>query len=97
MPAFDGTGPMGQGAMTGRGMGSCSGGRSWGYGGGGGYGYGRRGMGRRGFWGAVRNWMPFSPPSTSDEKDYLKGEVKYLKEDLKAAQERLKNLEEGNK
>jgi hypothetical protein len=32
MPRFDGTGPLGQGSMTGRGLGSCGGGmhRGWG-------------------------------------------------------------------
>lgn len=41
MPRFDGTGPMGQGAGTGRGLGPCMGGtrRGWGCGG---YGYGFR-------------------------------------------------------
>lgn len=41
MPRFDGTGPMGQGPITGRGMGFCGGGfgRGWGFGG--------RGFGRR--------------------------------------------------
>jgi len=46
MPRFDRTGPMGQGPMTGRGLGPCGGGmrRGWGYhgGDGGGYGYGFR-------------------------------------------------------
>jgi len=32
MPRFDGTGPMGQGSMTGRGLGSCGGGRRFGFG-----------------------------------------------------------------
>lgn len=30
MPRFDGTGPMGQGPMTGRGLGSCTGRRAFG-------------------------------------------------------------------
>jgi len=32
MPRFDGTGPMGQGPLTGRGLGSCRGGRGMGRG-----------------------------------------------------------------
>ena len=42
MPGFDGTGPMGQGALTGRQMGNCAGART-------GFGVGRglgRGLGR---------------------------------------------------
>jgi len=43
MPRFNGTGPMGQGPMTGRGFGPCGGGmgRCWGYGGGYGFGFRR--------------------------------------------------------
>lgn len=41
MPRFDGTGPMGQGPRTGRGLGPCRGGMMLGLGFGGGYGYGR--------------------------------------------------------
>ena len=48
MPGFDGTGPLGQGAMTGRGMGNCN--PAWNtYQAGSVYGYGRgrgRGLGR---------------------------------------------------
>ncbi len=42
MPRFNGTGPMGQGPMTGRGFGPCGGGMRRGWGCGGGYGYGFR-------------------------------------------------------
>lgn len=42
MPKFDGTGPMGQGARTGRGLGPCNGGMKRGWGCGGGYGLGFR-------------------------------------------------------
>jgi len=42
MPKLDGTGPMGQGAGTGRGMGPCVGGMRRGWGCWGGYGYGFR-------------------------------------------------------
>ena len=41
MPRFDGTGPLGQGPRTGRGMGYCGGGRGMGWGRGYGCGYGR--------------------------------------------------------
>ncbi len=42
MPKMDGTGPMGQGAGTGRGMGPCGAGNGMGRGCCGGYGQGRR-------------------------------------------------------
>ena len=42
MPKLDGTGPMGQGAGTGRGFGPCGGGMRRGWGCRGGYGYGFR-------------------------------------------------------
>jgi len=72
MPAFDGTGPQGQGSMTGRGMGRCGKGKdlvSRGYG----FGYGRRG--RRGlgrFFGGGQAW------SKADLEDYKKA----LKEEM---------------
>ena len=57
MPAGDGTGPMGAGSMTGRGLGFCTGAVTVSYGAGCGFGFGlrlacRRGLGRgfgRGF------------------------------------------------
>ena len=50
MPGYDRTGPAGQGAMTGRGMGPCGGGAQDGRGFGMGMGRGfRRGFGGRGF------------------------------------------------
>lgn len=42
MPKFNGTGPMGQGPRTGRGLGPCWSGMRFGLGCGGGYGYGYR-------------------------------------------------------
>jgi hypothetical protein len=42
MPKMDGTGPLGQGAGTGRGMGPCGSGNRFGRGCCGGYGQGRR-------------------------------------------------------
>ncbi|MBN1494488.1 DUF5320 domain-containing protein [Candidatus Peregrinibacteria bacterium] len=95
MPGFDGTGPMGQGPMTGWGIGACGGGRGYGcgYGRRRGYGFGGRGMGRGGFWRGAPNWTPSFSASPSDEKSYLKDEIRCLKEDLEEAQKRLKDLE----
>ena len=41
MPRFDGTGPLGFGAGTGRGLGPCGAGMAWGRGYGGGFGWRR--------------------------------------------------------
>lgn len=61
MPGFDGTGPMGGGPMTGRGMGYCSGARpaagaGFGYGRGGRFGFGFGRGGRGGGFGRGRGW-----------------------------------------
>lgn len=81
MPRYDGTGPWGQGPMTGRGMGPCNRAYQSGYG----FGYGR-GMGRRWFgrgwgmgWGAS---VPFSPPivSLEERKRFLEEELKEINE-----------------
>ena len=60
MPAFDGTGPVGMGPRTGRGMGFCWPGGVSPFRGGGFYGVGRggfpRGGGRGRAWGGGRGW-----------------------------------------
>jgi len=70
MPKLDGTGPMGQGPMTGRGFGPCGGGA-------------RRGLGcRRGF-GLGRFF--YSPKNQiqalEDEEKMLEEELKIIKEE----------------
>jgi len=96
MPFGDGTGPLGQGPMTGRGLGYCAGngtpgrfygrgfGRGWGRGMGRGFG---RGMGRG--WGF--GWFGFNPVN---EKTALENRVRFLEEELKYAKERLNELNE---
>lgn len=82
MPAFDGTGPMGYGPITGRSAGLC-----------GGFG---RGM-LRGF-GGQRGCCPFFASqhlSKSDERSMLTEEVQATTEYLKNLEVRLKEL--GNK
>jgi len=69
MPRFDKTGPMGQGSMTGRGLGSCGGGR------GDGRGYGR-GFGRRFFTQGEEGKM------LKDEAGDLEKELEAIKERL---------------
>ena len=85
MPRYDGTGPWGRGAMTGRGMGPCNTAQRPGYGFGYGYGYGR-GMGRRC---APRGWgmgygpaMPFAAPALSleERKRFLEEQLREIDE-----------------
>lgn len=68
MPRKDGTGPWGQGMMTGRGFGPCGGGRAFGYG-------PRCGTrGGRGFGGRQG--------SLREYKELLKNELKWINEEL---------------
>lgn len=85
MPRLDGTGPMGMGSMTGRGLGPCgySRGYSRGYGRGGGFGWG---YGRGYGWG-------YRQPTQTEEKTLVQDDIAALKEELKAAEERLSELE----
>lgn len=69
MPGFDGTGPLGYGPMTGRGLGPCGRGLRRGFGF---YGGRRRGWGRG-----------FGYYGTGAYEPDLKGYKKYLEEELK--------------
>ena len=105
MPGGDRTGPAGAGAMTGRGLGYCTGARCVaprvGRLGGAGYGRGYYGCGRgpgrglgRGF-----GYNDFSYSDIDDryidKEKILKDQVDFLEEELKVAKEQLQNL--GNK
>jgi hypothetical protein len=96
MPRGDGTGPMGQGPMTGRGMGYCAGYSGPGYmspGPGMGRGMGR-GMGWRRFWSTAPNYGSYQPRITkSQESAMLKDEKSALEEELKNIKERLSEIE----
>jgi hypothetical protein len=78
MPRLDGTGPQGQGPMTGRGMGNCRGvgrgflGRGFGFG---------RGFGR---------WCPFANNTQALTKEEQK---KLLLEEKEAIEQELANLD----
>lgn len=100
MPGGDRTGPMGQGPMTGRGMGYCSGYARPGFASPGfGRGIGRRGRGR-----GFRNmfymtgqpaWRGYAaPPAPVDTKKALQDQARYLEEELKQIREDLKQLED---
>ena len=84
MPRRDGSGPMGQGSMTGRGAGVCTG--ASGYGNGTGFGRGafgcRRGFGFQGA--AVNNVAGFSTEAQlAQEKTVLEKRLEIINEQLK--------------
>ena len=86
MPYRDETGPQGQGPLTGRGFGSCGGGR--GLRGGSGFGRGRgRGFGR-----GSRFWS--RPLTKEEEKKDLEDYKKGLEAELEAIKAGEKRLEE---
>lgn len=77
MPRLNGTGPMGYGPKTGRGLGNCGNGRGWGNGFGCGFG---------------RFWRFGNKVSAKEEKEILEQDVEVLQEELKAVKERLSGL-----
>ena len=83
MPRFNGTGPNGQGPLTGRGFGPCGQGLGTGRGFGRGYG---RGYGR-GFGGGYN-----APITEQQEKEMLTGNMNALQEELEAMKKRIKEL-----
>ena len=86
MPQGDGTGPAGQGPMTGRGMGYCAG-----------YDVPRFGRGR-GFAWRARAMPPqrFQPAVITEEqeKQFLEQELTALKEEMKEIEKRLKGIKD---
>ncbi|MCD6522875.1 MAG: DUF5320 domain-containing protein [Candidatus Diapherotrites archaeon] len=103
MPYGDGTGPLGLGPMTGRGLGYCAGynapgfvfGPGWGRGRGWRRGWGR-GFGWR-FWGAPYWRAPYPQqywkPTKEEEKTILQEELKALEEEMKAIEEERKAIQ----
>ncbi|HEX54616.1 MAG: hypothetical protein DRO90_02100 [Candidatus Altiarchaeales archaeon] len=105
MPGGDGTGPLGEGPMTGRRAGFCAGYPVPGYA----NPWPRLGLGR-GFWRgrgirAFRRFPlrvpvygpiygPIYGPEPADEKTYLENTIKYLERELENARKRLQELEE---
>jgi hypothetical protein len=95
MPQGDGTGPAGQGSMTGRGMGYCAGNNVPGYAH---PGFGR-GMGRgRGFAFRARAFQQpaFQPAVITEkqEKEMLEADLSDLKAEMKEIEKRLKELKD---
>ena len=105
MPWGDGTGPLGFGPRTGRGLGFCSGFNSPGFIKGPGWGFGRgwgRGFGR-GFWMRWR-WRMRGYPwwasvyipvyyTKEQEIEELKAEREAIREELKVIEQKLRELE----
>lgn len=92
MPRNDGTGPLGKGSMTGRGLGKCNDERA--------FGLGRRGRGMRGALGCRRGFGKFSYNDTTSpqsEKAILEKEKEILELELKDVNETLKNYSEDDK
>jgi hypothetical protein len=88
MPGGDGTGPLGRGAMTGRGMGVCAGAAPVGYGPGYGPGYGR-GLGRRRGFG--RCFVPCRIP-VADDRGFLERQKQALQARLSLLNKQLEDL-----
>ena len=85
MPGQDRTGPLGQGALTGRGLGPCGRGLAWRRDSG-------RGFGRRA---RATQVMPIQQPAViteKQEKQFLEQELTALKEEMKEIEERLKGI-----
>ena len=97
MPGFDGTGPMGMGAMTGGGRGFCAvpGTARWprygglsGWGRQGGFGW------RRGgplYWGQPAVY----PTMTAEELDFLKNQAEAMRTELRQIETRIDDLEKS--
>jgi len=98
MPRGNGTGPMGAGPGTGRGIGYCGGYNRSGFtipapGFGSGFSFGRGGMGRgwrhRFYATGIPDWVP---PTTEQETADLNAQANWLKGQLDAIQKRIEEL-----
>ena len=87
MPGYDGTGPNGQGSLTGRGMGPCGAGAGRGFG---------RGMGRgRGFGrGFAPGYNPQETQTPEQQRAYLEQGLANLDAARESVQKRLDALKE---
>jgi len=83
MPKFDGTGPQGQGPMTGRGLGPCGAGR----------GMGMRFGGRRNCGRGLGRYFGWNAPQTKEEKiEDIQIYKKALKEELEDVEKEEEDL-----
>jgi len=95
MPAFDGTGPRGEGPLTGRGMGPCGRGFRRGFGRGFGFrrGFGR-GMGRAWRYPCSYDYPVYPALSKEEEKSMLEDELKLIQKDMDDIKKRIEELKE---
>ena len=104
MPARNNTGPMGEGPLTGRGMGTCNPNQTgtprtnfgrFGFGRGGGRGFGRGNFGGfgRGFGRGFGFFQTYSNVPTQSEAEVLKNQASALEESLSQIKKRLDELE----
>ena len=109
MPGYDGTGPRGQGSMTGGGRGYCAvpagrvpTGRFFRRGGGRGwrnwyYATGMPGWQRSAYGYPAYGGGTYSEPTVDEEKEMLRSEAEALKKDLQDIQNRIQTLEKAQK
>ena len=98
MPFGDGTGPLGLGPRTGRGLGYCAGFGAPGFLAGRGWGRGFRFRWRgRGFGWRWAGWFypPYRPLSTKEERDYLEREIEALRTQTADLEKRLEELKKS--
>ena len=88
MPRRDGTGPMGAGSMTGRGLGLCAGVNAVKYGAGFGMGLGQGFARRRGF----GRGFAFNHASSKTQKELLNEQRAVLQDRLEVIDKQLENL-----
>ena len=92
MPRRDGTGPMGAGSMTGRGLGLCTGANAVNYGAGRGMGVGRGLTCRHGFGRGFGRGSAINQTSSKTQKELLNEQKTMLQDRLEAIDKQLENL-----
>ncbi|NLK22187.1 MAG: DUF5320 domain-containing protein [Epulopiscium sp.] len=92
MPRRDGTGPMGAGAMTGRGLGICTGANAVKYGVGLGMGLGLGLACRRGFGRGFGRGFSVNQISSKTQKELLNEQKTMLQDRLESIDKQLENL-----
>lgn len=92
MPGRNGTGPMGAGSMTGRGLGACTGVNAVGYGYGRGMGYGRGLFCRRGYGRGFGRGASIYETSPKTQKELLDEQKRILQDRLEYIDKQLENL-----
>jgi hypothetical protein len=92
MPRRDGTGPMGAGSMTGRGLGLCTGANVVKYGAGLGMGLGLGLACRRGFGGGFGRGSAINQTSSKTQKELLNEQKAMLQDRLEVIEKQMENL-----